>query len=46
MSVLISSPNAVSSLLKYPIDNGIVTNWTDMEKNLALHILQRTACFL
>ncbi len=30
--------------LKYPIEHGIVTNWDDMEKNLASHFLQRIAC--
>jgi len=27
--------------LKYPIEHGIVTNWDDMEKNMASHVLQR-----
>jgi len=30
--------------LKYPIEHGIVTNWDDMEKNLAPHLLQRAPC--
>ena len=29
--------------LKYPIEHGIVTNWDDMEKILAPHVLQRAA---
>ncbi|KAH0786369.1 actin [Histomonas meleagridis] len=31
-------------ILKYPIEHGIVTNWDDMEKDLAPHILQRITC--
>ena len=26
--------------LKYPIEHGIITNWDDMEKNLAPYLLQ------
>lgn len=30
--------------LRYPINRGIVTNWEDMEKNLASYFLQWTSC--